>query len=1013
MARDHHTGPAQNNEINKQVATGGNAAIGFPTYAGAALRLFDNGYLPIPIIRHLKRPAVARWSAIPIDLVQVERWAAEHRDCGIGLRTGTLVGIDIDILDPDIAHQMGALVEARLGATLMRVGLWPKRLYLYRTEQPFAKMAVDKVEVLGLGQQFVAFGVHPATKQPYYWPNGEGPLDVPFAELPLVNEAACRAVLAELSAFMPSNSGPERRRTRPHEHPPAQGPQRNTDGLVVDGRDGWLSSAAFHAVHDAVDRGGDIDPDALAAQVWHQFAASTDLERARQDGGHVWDFADAVRKVENKLALLANGRLPERKRPNAALTDPVPGLAPEVARAQLEDAIEAALHDASEWWSGDQQTAPPVMGIRATVGLGKSAISRNRIAAWQRDMQAQGLPHRVLVVTPSHALAEEAASAWAAQINGKVAVLRGYNGTDPSSGTPMCHDNEMVKLALYESLSIGKSVCFSSKLWICAHYHSCLKQQNKRDVAEGSVVLAPYDVLFTGPAAGSEPFALIVIDEGCWQRSVHDLKLPPIELMATAGLIGGLIPSDPDTMALLADLAALRRSSAAALAANGAGAVRAEVLREAGLTSEICNEAISLEERCLQDPKIYPGMKLRARKTANAIVRHNETVRRMIALWHSLASILMNDPSARVLRVHAPDAETGRRKVTLHGHLGLMESLKAVPILHLDATLRPELAKVLLPDLSMTHIEATQTNQTVTLVTGRFGKSSLCPVAQLEPEELKRRQNRLREVVDYVRWQAMRKAGKPTLVVTYKAIEDAFHGIKGIETAHFNAIAGLDRFGSVGLLIVIGRPLPSSEELGPLCASLFKHLPEGRYEADLRAVRLRSGSSAAVRTLSHRDAEAELLRAAICDDEILQSVGRGRGVNRTADNPLEVQVLADVALPLVHDQVLAWETVKPDILQRMLLCGIASDSPVDAAALHPRLFSSADMAESRFRRSGFNRQNPMSNLYREMTVKSARYRRGGKGRSWQRVWWIDGSSADALTKLISVLGPIEGWQAQD
>ena len=405
MARDHHTGPAQNNEINKQVATGGNAAIGFPTYAGAALRLFDNGYLPIPIIRHLKRPAVARWSAIPIDLVQVERWAAEHRDCGIGLRTGTLVGIDIDILDPDIAHQMGALVEARLGATLMRVGLWPKRLYLYRTEQPFAKMAVDKVEVLGLGQQFVAFGVHPATKQPYYWPNGEGPLDVPFAELPLVNEAACRAVLAELSAFMPSNSGPERRRTRPHEHPPAQGPQRNTDGLVVDGRDGWLSSAAFHAVHDAVDRGGDIDPDALAAQVWHQFAASTDLERARQDGGHVWDFADAVRKVENKLALLANGRLPERKRPNAALTDPVPGLAPEVARAQLEDAIEAALHDASEWWSGDQQTAPPVMGIRATVGLGKSAISRNRIAAWQRDMQAQGLPHRVLVVTPSHALA--------------------------------------------------------------------------------------------------------------------------------------------------------------------------------------------------------------------------------------------------------------------------------------------------------------------------------------------------------------------------------------------------------------------------------------------------------------------------------------------------------------------------------------------------------------------------------------------------------------------------------
>ena len=79
--------------------------------------------------------------------------------------------------------------------------------------------------------------------------------------------------------------------------------------------------------------------------------------------------------------------------------------------------------------------------------------------------------------------------------------------------------------------------------------------------------------------------------------------------------------------------------------------------------------------------------------------------------------------------------------------------------------------------------------------------------------------------------------------------------------------------------------------------------------------------------IEHQDAEAELLRAAICDDELIQAIGRGRGINRTAADPLEVHVLADVALPLVHDRVLAWETVAPDIVQRMLLAGVAVDSP--------------------------------------------------------------------------------------
>ena len=170
------------------------------------------------------------------------------------------------------------------------------------------------------------------------------------------------------------------------------------------------------------------------------------------------------------------------------------------------------------------------------------------------------------------------------------------------------------------------------------------------------------------------------------------------------------------------------------------------------------------------------------------------------------------------------------------------------------------------------------------------------------------------------------------LVVTYKDCEAAFAGIPGVEVAHFNAIAGLDVYRDVAAARSSSagrcRATPSSAR-SP--RRFFGTSPAGGYQpgAARRAdARRHQPGGAGDRA---PDAEAELLRAAICDDEVIQAIGRGRGLNRTAADPLEVHVLADVALPLVHDRVLAWETVAPDIVQRMLLAGIAVDSPADAA----------------------------------------------------------------------------------
>ncbi len=82
----------------------------------------------------------------------------------------------------------------------------------------------------------------------------------------------------------------------------------------------------------------------------------------------------------------------------------------------------------------------------------------------------------------------------------------------------------------------------------------------------------------------------------------------------------------------------------------------------------------------------------------------------------------------------------------------------------------------------------------------------------------------------------------------------------------------------------------------------------------------------------------------------------------------------------------------------------------DAAALHLALFGDKKQAQKAFERSGFKRQNPIDISYREMSLKSASYRRGGRGRSWQQALWIGGSNEAARAVLSRVLGPLAEWK---
>ena len=563
---------------------------------------------------------------------------------------------------------------------------------------PFAKLAVPGIEVLGAGQQFVAFGVHPGTGHPYHWPLGETPLDVPFDDLPPVDATMLTAFLGEMGVVQPSPSastGPRRKGAATAENRPT----RDADGRVVDGRDAWLSTIAFHAVHDAADRDDWLVPDALARTVWARFAATADLDRPRANG-RPYTPHDAARKVADKLRLLAEDRLPDR-----AAQAPRPAASPATdsvqdARVKLDATIAEACDRVLAWHESDKTEPAPRIGLRATVGLGKTAVSRRHVRDLQRRLRAEALPDTVLVFTPSHALAEEAAADWRAD-GAKVAVLRGYERIHPVHQAPMCRDLPAVRAAVASKLRIHDTACQDRAGNTCRFFHGCLKQENRREVAEAEVVVAPYDALFTGLGVSSNSIALLLVDEACWARAVDPTTGLHVETLANealAGLGGGMFAAaDAGRMA---DLQALRVQLRTALLANGPGPVHGDGLRAAGLDADACRLAVSLEQRRWQDPGLQPGLAPADRRRAMAVAQSNGQIALHTALWSALATLLdgETDCDGRV-RIGARDEKTERSPIIVSGLAALHPNLMSKPVLHLDATMVPRIAGTVLPGL--------------------------------------------------------------------------------------------------------------------------------------------------------------------------------------------------------------------------------------------------------------------------------------------------------------------------
>ena len=172
--------------------------------------LIDNGYAIIPIVPGEKRPVGSGWQNTRMLGPAFEEIKTKYTGgvgilCGVeherlGYTFAPIAAVDIDTTNVQLAEKFAQWCQGRFGVTVERIGLAPKTLLVYRVvEAGWPKRTSDwfedkegtrhRLEVLGKGQQFVAYAIHPDTGEPYQWVDPFGGLtEMPSSELPVLTQ---------------------------------------------------------------------------------------------------------------------------------------------------------------------------------------------------------------------------------------------------------------------------------------------------------------------------------------------------------------------------------------------------------------------------------------------------------------------------------------------------------------------------------------------------------------------------------------------------------------------------------------------------------------------------------------------------------------------------------------------------------------------------------------------------------------------------------------------------------
>lgn len=782
----------------------------------------------------------------------------------------------------------------------------------------------------------------------------------------------------------------------------AEGPETGLTVWAATGRETWIALGSISKVAPPPLRQlaicADDDPrDAPATKAlrraidtWRSEARNVLLalpwERRRHDKT---DFNDLAQQ---------EGIAAVRARIEAALaphTPPGHRLPVPLARMQTQRAVSRFFAEAQQ----HDPAAPdsrPVHGIRVDVGIGKSAAARAAIAAFVADLRQRGDQRAVVITVPTHKLGDEQARAFeelpAAKAAGlRAAVWRGRKAPDPAApGEMMCRDLEAVEDAQKIGANVEEAVCRKGEAK-CPFFDACGYQRQRGIRAD--VWVGAHELTFATMPRAFGKIAALVVDEAAWTKGLEGTEGKPIEItleaFATDVIIPGAGGDDTDRLRFIHTM------TREALAALPDGPIRRADLIAAGIIPDTTKDGHALSWRCVADAGLRPGMSREERRAAVRAAAGNRLAMRRAAAFKAMGALLANDgPEASGwLSLATADTEHGPARVLrLRGRRDLRDGWHA-PTLIMDANLDPALLAPYWPALQVTaRIEATTPNMRVRQLIGRdWPKSALVPDDRQSPSENDRRRRNSERLRAAVIREARAVAPAKALVVAQKAVEEHWRQIgplpANMEMAHHNAVAGRNDWQDVRLLVVVGRTLPRANAVERMAEALTGRAcsatTAGRYERRDRPIEMEDGTTATTEADWHPDPIAEAIRWQICEGEIVQIIGRGRGVNRTAEMPLDVLVLTDRPLPLPVTETVTMEALEASPADMMVsLAGVALADTADAARAFPALWGNPEAARKAFQRArcGTNPIRDISNGRCPAPLRRVTYQRAGAGR---------------------------------
>lgn len=655
------------------------------------------------------------------------------------------------------------------------------------------------------------------------------------------------------------------------------------------------------------------------------------------------------------------------------------------ARRRVSEAFEPWAEIALAY---DPETAflpPPVMAVRVSTGVGKSYSARRATVDLVRKLRAAGDRRAVVLAVPRHNLAEEYAVALAAIAPDlAVEIYRGRDAPDPAAeGETMCRRAAEAAEVQKAHCDVATTLCRQGEDR-CPFFAVCGHQRQR--AARADIWLLPHANLWHAKPTMIAPAAL-VIDEDPTGNAFGGFDAP-VRLALDELAMPLTIRMEPGETA---DLAELSGRVAKALRAGG-DRVSIAAIEAEGLTADDLAEARKLAFKAQVAAGVKPSTPAAdVLEHVSHIGPHNRQAMRRARLFGLIRRAMLDGlgtvPGLTCENATTRDGETFRavrmrwKKEPSPGW--------SVPTLIASATARPEVLRAIWPHLSPPiAAEAATPHVRYRQITDRqFGAASLAPSEHAGTAKLTFARNNRRRMRRYIEARAAEIGGR-VLVIAQQAVIDLLRaeGLPDtVATCHFNALSGLDQWRDVRLIIVIGRTMPTHTDVenraevlsfSPIerVAVWYPKEPaflnmEGTGQGPAIVKKNAKGQAPTPGFERHPDVLAEAIRWQICEGELLQAIGRGRGVNRTADDPLQVDVLTSCPLPIAVDEAGPFETFEPSARDLMAARGVTvSDTTAKGAwsvvaAILPDVYATADAARDAHKARASSRgENPIGTL---------------------------------------------------